>query len=254
MKACAVAAAATCALGGAFVAPPVSAAQPQTVSLRGAAQSGASAGSFAATATLSAAAVVAVSAGVARRQRSCIAQKSFAGGLSGTKYADYFMEENEFDPLDLAERYPQHLAWYRESELKHGRIAMFAFLGCLVQDSGFRLPFAETQDSSITLINAHSKLLAGGVGFGPMWWLLAVVGAIESLRFRQLGLGFEKLTLENAGDLDFGKAFFPKTAEGQEQLKTKELKNGRLAMLAVGGILTQAELWHSESFPWAPYH
>jgi len=254
MKACAVAAAATCAFGGAFVAAPPSAAQPQIVSLRGAAQSGASAENFAGTAALSAAAVVAVSAGVARRQRSSTAQKAFAGGLPGTKYADYFLETNEFDPLDLAGRYPEHLAWYREAELKHGRIAMLAFVGALVQDSSFRLPFAETQDSTITLINAHNKLLAAGVGFGPMWWLLAATGAIESLRFKQLGLGFEKLTLANAGDLDFGKAFFAKTPEGQEQLRTKELKNGRLAMLAVGGILTQAELWHSESFPWAPFH
>merc|ERR1711972_907555 len=104
----------------------------------------------------------------------------------------------------------------------------------------------------LDVVNAHSRLIGPGFGEGPMWWLLVVVGAIESIRFKQLGLGFEKLTLENAGDLGFGKGFLPKTEEGIVQMKVKELKNGRLAMLAVSGCLTQGVVYNVHHFPFAP--
>merc|ERR1712060_93834 len=73
-----------------------------------------------------------------------------------------------------------------------------------------------------------------------------------SLRFKQLGLAFEKLTLENAGDVGFGKGFLPKTEEGIVQMKIKELKNGRLAMLAVSGAMTQGVLFNQHHFPFQP--
>merc|ERR1719401_84800 len=127
---------------------------------------------------------------------------------------------------------------------------MLAFLGSVAPDA-FRLPIDELQGSDLNLVTAHSKLIYG-LGMGPMWWLLAFCGVIESLRFRQLGLGFEKLTLESAGDLGFGKGSLPKTPEGEAQMRTKELKNGRLAMLAVGGILTQSVMWDAPHFPFVP--
>ena len=84
-----------------------------------------------------------------------------------------------------------------------------------------------------------------------MWWLMCAVGAIESVRFKQLGLAFEKLTTENAGDLGL-RGFAPSSAEGMESMKMKELKNGRLAMLAVGGALTQGVAFGANHFPFIP--
>jgi len=173
----------------------------------------------------------------------------FANGLVGTEYHGW--GKYEFDPLELAQRYPEHLAWYRESELKHGRVAMLAMIGLVAPDV-VRLPFETCEDSSLDFVNAHNKLIGPGLGEGPMWWLLLFCSVIESFRFRQLGLGFEKLTLENAGEIGFGTGFLPKTKEGAVQMKIKELKNGRLAMLAVGGAITQGVTWEVHHFPFLP--
>merc|ERR1711937_729400 len=100
------------------------------------------------------------------------------------------------------------------------------------------------------IISAHNACI-NGLG-GPMWYLAIFIGGVESLRFKQLGLGFEKLTLENAGDLNFGKSFLPKDPEACRQMKIKELKNGRLAMLAFSGAITQAVAWDCHHFPRIP--
>jgi len=266
MTACAVAAGACVMLrGSGFTAPSVAAPLPALRSA-GSATEEPSAWGFGATATatLGAAAVVASASTLRKRTAMFFNDKPlytiiqvpetaktptvFAGGLVGSKYGGMDLPDYEFDPLELSKCFPEHLPWYREAELKHGRLAMLAFVGFIGQDS-FRFPVEPCNDPSITILNAHSKLITG-LGQGPMWWLLLVVGVLESIRFKQLGLAFEKLTLQTAGDLDFGKAFLPKTDEGIEQIKTKELKNGRLAMLAVGGIITAAPL-HGAHFPWA---
>ena len=192
----------------------------------------------------------AVAAGVAQRASRVgrRAEKTFAGGIAGSKLHGW--GEYQFDPLGLAEKFPENLAWFREAELKHGRVAMLAYVGLIVPDA-IRLPIDPLTDSSLDFINAHNKLIGPGLGEGPMWWLMCAVGAIESVRFKQLGLAFEKLTTENAGDLGL-RGFAPSSAEGMESMKMKELKNGRLAMLAVGGALTQGVAFGANHFPFIP--
>lgn len=46
-----------------------------------------------------------------------------------------------FDPLGFTGKYD--IRWLREAELKHGRVAMLASLGCLVQEF-IHLPFEAT--------------------------------------------------------------------------------------------------------------
>eukprot|EP00930_Biecheleria_cincta_P084424 TRINITY_DN738_c0_g1_i3.p1 TRINITY_DN738_c0_g1~~TRINITY_DN738_c0_g1_i3.p1 ORF type:complete len:303 (+),score=57.02 TRINITY_DN738_c0_g1_i3:44-910(+) len=171
----------------------------------------------------------------------------FALGMVGSNYAGW--DRYEFDPLCLSERWPEHLPWYREAELKHGRVAMLAYVGLIVPDM-VRIPVEPLDNPALDFVNAHKMLIGPGLGEGPMWNLLLVSGILESIRFKQLGLAFEKLTIENAGDLGI-KLFAPTTPEGWEQMRIKELKNGRLAMLAVSGALTQGVVWNAHHFPFS---
>ncbi|CAK0826972.1 unnamed protein product [Prorocentrum cordatum] len=206
---CALACAGACLLlrQAAFAAPGGAAATtsaPRALRGAGAAAPHEAAGAGSSASPLSLGLAVGLAAGLAAvARRSAAPRRAFADGLVGSEYHGW--GKYEWDPLELSTTYPEHLAWYREAELKHCRVAMLAFVGFIAPD-GFRIPIPQLQDSSLDLINAHKKLIGPGLGEGPMWWLLAFCGVVESLRFSQLGLGFEKLTLENAGDLNFGKA------------------------------------------------
>ena len=221
------------------------AAQPEMARLRGAQPAQKSGGLSSTMLNLAGAGTVAAAGlAISQRKRTALRAEKFAGGLVGSGGA---FGEYQFDPAGLSTEYSDLVPWFRESELKHGRVAMLAFVGLIAPDA-FRLPIDGLQDFSGDVIEAHNKLIGPGLGEGAMWNLMIAVGAIESVRFKQLGLGFESLTLENAGDLGL-RGFAPSTEEGMARMKLSELKNGRLAMLAVGGCLTQAVAFDVHHFP-----
>jgi hypothetical protein len=53
------------------------------------------------------------------------------------------------DPLNILEfsedTLPETIGWFRHAEIKHGRVAMAAFVGYCVQSSGFHFPWALTR-------------------------------------------------------------------------------------------------------------
>jgi light-harvesting complex I chlorophyll a/b binding protein 1 len=133
-----------------------------------------------------------------------------------------------WDPLGFA-RDEDSLYKYRAVELKHGRVAMLATLGVLVQ-SFFTLPDpvfangARPQTAAYELVTSRPEALGQ---------IFLAVGAIELLVLKQ---DPEKA----AGDLGFGA--YPDTEEELEVLQLKELKNGRLAMMAIVGMFVQEKL------------
>jgi len=180
--------------------------------------------------------------------KSRVKLQAFAGGLEGCDH--HGAGRYEFDPLDFCNNFPEHLPWYREAEVKHGRVAMLAYVGLVVPDFA-RFPDAIFHQKGTDVINAHSILLSAGFGKGPMWWLLMFCGLAEALRVWQLGVDFELLTLDTAGDYAMGEPFFQEEDE-LSILKTQELKHGRLAMIAVGGAITQAVSCNAHHFPFVP--
>merc|ERR1712232_1549440 len=58
-----------------------------------------------------------------------------------------------YDPLDLAgadffEGTKSTIGWLRQAEIKHGRVAMAAFVGYLVQSAGVRFPWMMELDGT----------------------------------------------------------------------------------------------------------
>jgi len=164
----------------------------------------------------------------------------FAQGLVG---ADGAWGRYEYDPLGFSSNYTELVPWFREAELKHGRIAMLAWVGLVVPDF-VRIPGERYSFEACPLtIDAHDKLNgAVGVNFQILFWITIV----ELCCAKKV---YEWNSLETAGDYGFGTQFLPKDEEGQKQMRLKELKNGRLAMVAFGGAITQAVITR-HPFPW----
>uniref|UniRef100_A0A7S1QB50 Chlorophyll a-b binding protein, chloroplastic n=1 Tax=Alexandrium catenella TaxID=2925 RepID=A0A7S1QB50_ALECA len=163
----------------------------------------------------------------------------FAQGLVGSEGA---WGTYEFDPVGFS-KYTELVPFFREAELKHGRIAMLAWVGLVVPDF-IRIPGERYSFEAIPVsIDGHNKLNgAVGVNFQVLFW----IAIVEFCCAKKV---FEWNSIECAGDYGFGLAFFPKDEEGQRKMRMAELKNGRLAMIAFGGAISQAALTR-HPFPW----
>lgn len=162
----------------------------------------------------------------------------FAQGLVG---ADGAWGRYEFDPVGFSQN-TELVPFFREAELKHGRIAMLAWAGLALPDF-LRLPGEKFSFEALPVtIDAHDKFSsAEGVNAQILFWM-AIVEACCAKKV------FEWNSVEVAGDYGLTH-LFPSDEEGQRKMRTAELKNGRLAMIAFGGAITQAVITR-HPFPW----
>jgi len=110
------------------------------------------------------------------------------------------------------------LYWMREAELKHGRVAMLAWTGWLAADGAFGpVPFRFPGEVYQEVPSGESDREAGDFKLDPLQFLKG------------------------------------KSTEEINTMKLKELQNGRTAMLAFSGVVTQAALGGTD-FPYlVPY-
>lgn len=141
-----------------------------------------------------------------------------------------------FDPLNLADKYD--LNWLREAELKHGRVCMLAYLGWLANDAGLKFPGEAFQ--GISSLQAHDAMIKAGY----MQGLLLFVGICEALH---MSVVIPRLDGDWTGYEPGNYGIDPFKLDTPYR-REAELKNGRLAMLAFSGLVTQAALGYS-----APY-
>ncbi|OEU10103.1 chlorophyll a/b-binding protein [Fragilariopsis cylindrus CCMP1102] len=150
-----------------------------------------------------------------------------------------------FDPLGLSELGgDETLSWFRHSEVKHGRVAMAAFVGwCATAGAGLRFP-GEL---------AHGLKFADVPGGGVEAWdatpgwgkaqLLLFAGLIE---FHDEIFYSRRATHYLKGGIP-GKNMVPglydpfnlsagKTEETLARGRDVEIKNGRLAMIGIAGL------------------
>lgn len=139
------------------------------------------------------------------------------------------IEFPEFDPWGLTEGISEEkYFWYKCAELKHGRVAMLAALGQLTQY------FVRIGDPVFSEGDKPFKALEQVFNERPLavFQILFFIFAAEALgQFNQVKSGVP-------GDLGFDPlALKPEDAETWEKVQLRELKNGRLAMLAIAGML-----------------
>ena len=66
-----------------------------------------------------------------------------------------------FDPLGILredESLKETIGWFRHAEIKHGRVAMAAFVGYCVQANGICFPWSQSGNHSILLISFGSSV------------------------------------------------------------------------------------------------
>lgn len=148
-----------------------------------------------------------------------------------------------FDPFRFSDFLP--VDFLREAELKHGRMAMLAVVGFTATDLGMRVyPIPEGYEG-LTALTAHDALVKQGAMLQlNLWFSIAEIVSVVAVYQMLNGSGREP------GDFGFDPAqlLTGKSKEYCDNMKLKELQNGRLAMLAFSGMVTQAALYDSH-FP-----
>lgn len=137
-----------------------------------------------------------------------------------------------FDPLGFSVgKSAETMAYYRESELKHGRVAMAACLGWYITAGGTH-PAFDSKLSSDPLEAAAQLPFVGWLQFilgcGAVEWLT------EQIKNRP---GYVP------GDVLGASYWVDNSDAGWVDYQNREITNGRLAMLAFAGILTQDILY-----------
>ena len=135
--------------------------------------------------------------------------------------------------------------YLREAEIKHGRICMLAWTGWVAVDMGLRISPVPEGLEGVSSMTAHNAAAAQG-GLGQIFLGIAVLEITSWLGVSAMLQGSGRAP----GDFGFGNQFLPKDEAKIEEMKLKEIKNGRLAMMAFGGVVTQSVLNGSE-FPYA---
>mmetsp|Transcript_1881 Transcript_1881/g.2705 ORF Transcript_1881/g.2705 Transcript_1881/m.2705 type:complete len:229 (-) Transcript_1881:231-917(-) len=150
-----------------------------------------------------------------------------------------------FDPFGFAGEDKASLERMREAEIKHSRLAMLAVVGW---------PLAELWDKkiagflglsdSLTSTGASPSLLNGGLDkIEPEYWVIvAAIAAIFELD--SSATKEEKGKKYTPGDCGFDPLnLFPEDKASQLSMQTKELKHGRIAMMAILGFVVQEALY-----------
>jgi hypothetical protein len=150
-----------------------------------------------------------------------------------------------FDPLNLSKNADaQTLRRYREAEVTHGRVAMLAVVGFLV---------GEKVEGSSFLFDAQIKgpAITHFLQVPVEFWAALTLGiaGLEWTRAERLFVTPSEVPVDQAGLMkidsipgDMG--FDPLNISSRDSekffdMQTKELQNGRLAMLAAAGFLAQ---------------
>jgi len=173
-----------------------------------------------------------------RRVSSLKAEKSQAlPFLPAPENLKGYVGDVGFDPLRFSDFVP--MDYLREAELKHGRVCMLAWTGFVAVDMGARIyPLPEAYQG-LTSVTAHDSLVTNGA----MGQLLLWIGLVEMVSWISISQMLQGSGRE-AGDFGLDPLGFlaDKSEDEVNRMKLRELKNGRLAMVAFSAVITQSVL------------
>ena len=141
-----------------------------------------------------------------------------------------------FDPLQIADT-PEKLAWYREAEVKHARLAMLAAFGWPVSE-------ITNFGGLLTGDGRAPSLLNGGLGnVNAIYW-----AGVAALAVYWEGQGLDKKFSKDAEYLPGMLGFDPLGADSPS-MRAAEIMNGRVAMLAITAYALEEAVTRAPIFP-----
>eukprot|EP00543_Licmophora_paradoxa_P003467 CAMPEP_0202449294 /NCGR_PEP_ID=MMETSP1360-20130828/8030_1 /ASSEMBLY_ACC=CAM_ASM_000848 /TAXON_ID=515479 /ORGANISM="Licmophora paradoxa, Strain CCMP2313" /LENGTH=245 /DNA_ID=CAMNT_0049067163 /DNA_START=56 /DNA_END=793 /DNA_ORIENTATION=- len=167
-----------------------------------------------------------------------------------------------FDPLDLAGQNfwdttsEETIGFLRESEVKHGRIAMFAFVGYIVHANGITFPWPMQLDGTPFPKASSAPEAWDAISDEAKLQIFAFVGFLEF--YREVASEKHYMKGGKIGEFPaFDASVIPggalnlydpfgtsskNSAETKEAGLIKEINNGRLAMLGIFGFLSESKI------------
>lgn len=166
---------------------------------------------------------------------------------------------NYYDPLNLADAEfwgtsnESTIGFLRESEIKHGRIAMFAFVGYIVHANGITWPWAMTMAGDPFPKVSSAPEAWDAIPEAAKWQIILFVGFLEFWREANGGPHYMKggkpgyfppfdAKFIPGGALDLYDPLGRNKSMSNEQKEKRlvtEINNGRLAMLGIFGFISE---------------
>jgi len=170
--------------------------------------------------------------------------KTFAASLPGVSAPLGFFDPIGFIGDDMSEG---KVRFYQEVEIKHARLAMLASVGFLVGEN-FHPLWGGNVDVPSYIAFQETPLQT----FWPLVVLAISVAAVFSVFTFQNPAGNEPWSIRldhAAGDLGFDPlGLKPTDAAALKEMQSKELNNGRLAMIGIAGMVVQELVTGSKLF------
>jgi hypothetical protein len=164
-----------------------------------------------------------------------------------------------FDPLNLgsadfwSKGNDATYGFLRQAEIKHGRVAMAAFVGYIVQANGIKFPWetltsgATPEEKWFNLPIAARAQIIGFIGFLEWWSEFA--GESHYMKGGKPGafpsFGKDKYAMFHPVPFDLYDPFGLSKKRSEEDKAVgllKEINNGRLAMIGIMGFMAEAKV------------
>jgi len=149
-----------------------------------------------------------------------------------------------WDPLSILqmknteEESDAQFAWWREAEIKHGRISMLAVVGYIATYTGLRLPGMENVPYGLGAFDG-SLYERGGLAETNLWITVTTVLFLECVVRDVTETG------KHPGDYlnGFGEQRWDfRSDEVKKNQRAKELNNGRAAMMGILGLVVHENM------------